>query len=48
MKVKAVIDFLEFLLLIPLGDIQVFSDKSKSEFTDRATSYGAVTYQYGL
>jgi hypothetical protein len=48
MKVKAVIDFLEFLLLIPLGDIQVFSDRSKSESIDKATSYGTVTYQYGL
>ena len=47
-KVKAVIDFLEFLPLIPLGDIQVFSNRLKSEFTDGATSYGAVTYQYGL
>ena len=47
-KVKAAIDFLEFLPLIPPGDIQVFSDGSKSESTDGATGYGAVTYQYGL
>lgn len=26
----------------------MFSDGSKSESTDRATGYGAVTYQYGL
>jgi ribonuclease HI len=47
-KAKAAADFLEFLPLIPSGDIQVFSDGSKSESTDGATGYGAVTYQYGL
>jgi hypothetical protein len=43
-KVKAVIDFLEFLPLIPPSDIQVFSNRSKSESTDGATSYKAITY----
>ncbi len=43
-KAKAAIDFLEFLLLIPPSNIQVFSNRLKSESIDRATSYGAVTY----
>ena len=47
-KAKAAVDFLEFLPLIPPGDIQVFSNGSKSESTDGATGYGAITYQYGL
>jgi hypothetical protein len=47
-KVKAIIDFLEFLLLILSSNIQVFSNRSKSEFIDGVTSYRAVIYQYGL
>jgi hypothetical protein len=41
-------DFLAFLPTIPPGDIQVFSDGSKSESTDGSTGSGSVTYQYGL
>jgi hypothetical protein len=48
MKAKAIINFLEFLPLIPLNNIQVFFNKSKSEFTDRAINYKAITYQYSL
>jgi len=41
-------DFLEFLPSLPLSNIQVFSNKSKSESTDKATNYKSITYQYGL
>ena len=44
MKAKVIIDFLEFLPLIPLNNIQVFFDKSKSEFINKAINYGAITY----
>ena len=44
MKIKIIIDFLEFLILIPLNDIQVFFNGSKSEFTDKVTNYGTITY----
>ena len=45
---EAAKDFLAFLLTIPPGDIQVFSDGSKSESTDSSTGYGSVSYQYSL
>ena len=41
-------EFLAFLPTIPPGDIQVFSDGSKSESTDGSTGSGSVNYQYGL
>jgi hypothetical protein len=41
-------DFLAFLLTVPPGDIQVFSDRSKSEATDGSTGGGFVAYQYGI
>jgi ribonuclease HI len=47
-KAEAAAVFLAFLPSIPPGDIQVFSDGSKSESTDGATGYGSVSYQYGL
>jgi hypothetical protein len=47
-KAEAAEDFLAFLPTIPPGDIQVFSDGSKSESTDGSTGSGSVTYQYGL
>jgi len=43
-KAEAAEDFLAFLPIIPPGDIQVFSDGSKSESTDRSTGSGPVTY----
>jgi ribonuclease HI len=47
-KEAAAKDFLAFLPTVPSGDIQVFSDGSKSEATDGSTGGGFVAYQYGI
>jgi ribonuclease HI len=47
-KEAAAKDFLAFLPTVPAGDIQVFSNGSKSEATDGSTGSGFVAYQYGV
>jgi ribonuclease HI len=47
-KEQAAKDFTDFLTTIPRGDLQVFSDGSKSEALDGAAGGGSVTYQYEL
>ena len=43
-KEKAAKDFIDFLSMISLKDIQVFLDSSKSESTDRAIRGESITY----
>ena len=43
-KEKAAKDFIDFLSIIPLKDIQVFLDSLKSESIDRAIRGGSVIY----
>ena len=47
-KAQAAKDFLDFLPSIPGSDIQVYSDRSKSEATDGLAGAGSVTYQFGI
>ena len=44
MKEAIVKDFLDFLLIVLLGDIQVFSNRSKSEATDGSTGSSFIVY----
>jgi hypothetical protein len=44
MKEAIVKDFLAFLLIVLPSDIQVFSNRLKSEVTDGSTSNGFVIY----
>jgi hypothetical protein len=44
MKEAIVKDFLAFLLIVPLGDIQVFSNRLKSEAMDGSMGSGFMAY----
>jgi hypothetical protein len=43
-KEEAARDFLAFLLIVPPGDIQVFSDGLKSESIDGSIGRGFIAY----